>query len=545
MRSLIVVIAISGCAGAEQGVQEQAAALATAFQDGVAPTSSYAGTRDTMLEQDDPSARHGGDKKLSISGDTPGGSGRDDAALLQWDVTAIPRTATVRAATISVTVTDKADQTYGVFEVVRGWDEATATWNRASSGTSWQVAGAQGVLDRGAQLGAIRAASTGRFTIALTAAGVAAVQRWVADPATNHGVVLASASNDNRLEISSREDSKASRPRLEVTWDTGGGLDPTPGSYQETCDGSGAIALDFTHFLDLSDEDQALRVYTRATRGGPIQQLDLSAALGMATDDEADLEDAARVGDRLYAITSHGRDKDGQLQPTRYRFFAADLAGTAPALRVTVAGASQRLVTDLLVAANWDHPDAAVIAQLAAATRLDVASDPDLAPEVHGLNLEGLAADPTPGNPERLVLGLRNPKAGGLAILVTLLNPGAVIAGAPARFGEVIRLDLGGLGVRGLAWSDALGKLVILAGPEADVGPVRLYTWSGDPLAAPVVVQDVVAPALAAAEAIVTYPGTKDVQILFDQGGQLVGGKACKKLATSAQAFTDTIVHLD
>lgn len=86
---------------------------------------------------------------------------------------------------------------------------------------------------------------------------------------------------------------------------------------------------------------------------------------------------------------------------------------------------------------------------------------------------------------------------------------------------------------------------MILAGPEADVGPVRLYTWSGDPLAAPSLVQEVVAPALTAAEAIVTYPGTKDVQILFDQGGQLVGGKECKKLATSAQAFTDVIVHLE
>lgn len=184
MRSLLVVIAIGACAGAERGAEEQAAVLGTAFQDGVAPTTSYAGTRDTMLEQDDASARHGSAKKLSISGDTPGGSGRDDAALLQWDISAIPRTAIVRAATIAVTVTDKADQTYGVFEVLRGWDEATATWNRASSAASWQVAGALGASDRGAQLGAIRAASTGRFTIALTAAGVAAVQRWVADPTT-------------------------------------------------------------------------------------------------------------------------------------------------------------------------------------------------------------------------------------------------------------------------------------------------------------------------------------------------------------------------
>jgi hypothetical protein len=143
------------------------------------------------------------------------------------------------------------------------------------------------------------------------------------------------------------------------------------------------------------------------------------------------------------------------------------------------------------------------------------------------------------------VIGLRNPLSAGRALLVTLLNPAEVIAGATAHFGEAIALDLRGLGVRGLAWSDALHAMLVIGGPIADAGPVRLFTWSGDPASAPVAVQDLVGPAATAAEAVVPYPGTTDVQVVFDLGGLDVSGTTCKKLAASAQSFTDQIVHVE
>jgi hypothetical protein len=110
---------------------------------------------------------------------------------------------------------------------------------------------------------------------------------------------------------------------------------------------------------------------------------------------------------------------------------------------------------------------------------------------------------------------------------------------------EAIQLDLGGLGVRGMAWSDAHQALLIIGGPLGDIGPVRLFKWSGDPASAPVAVQDLVSPAGTAAEAVVPYPGTKDVQILFDSGGLLIGGTECKKLPSSSRSFTDVIVHVE
>jgi hypothetical protein len=87
--------------------------------------------------------------------------------------------------------------------------------------------------------------------------------------------------------------------------------------------------------------------------------------------------------------------------------------------------------------------------------------------------------------------------------------------------------------------------MLVIAGPQADAGPVQLFTWSGDPAIAPVFVQDLVSPAATAAESVVAYPGTKDVQILFDFGGLVSSGTECKKRSRSAQSFTDQIIHVE
>jgi hypothetical protein len=320
-------------------------------------------------------------------------------------------------------------------------------------------------------------------------------------------------------------------------------LDPTPGTYRETCDGSGAVALDFQYFLDVNDENQGARVFKRATDGAPARTLDVSAALGLATADEGDLEDIARIGDRLYLITSHGRNSSGQLRPARYRFGAVDVSGTAPDIALAPAGSTQALLQALLVAANWETPDTAVIAALTTSSKLADNSDPDLAPELEGTNIEGLADDGS----GKLWIGFRNPRPGGRAIVIGLANPAAVVTGQTPRFTRAVALDLGGLGIRGMTWSAAHRAVLVLAGPHdgGAPGPFRLYTWSGVPGEAPVMSVAITAPANSAPEAVVSYPGTKDVQILFDQGDAIIGGASCKDAAATQRRFTDAIVHVD
>ncbi len=322
-------------------------------------------------------------------------------------------------------------------------------------------------------------------------------------------------------------------------------LEPIEGRYRGTCDGSAGVALGFTHFLGISEDDQLARVYLRGATMTPPQPTNFSDQLGIETGHRADFEDAARVGDRVYLLSSHGRKNDGTLDPARYRFAAIDLGGETSNPTTSFVGSSTRLLQDLLVAGNWVTPDTAVIDALAAASQLGTSTVANLAPKVAGVNMEGLALAPTDAAPARLVIGLRNPRPNGRAIVVSLLDPAAVVGGATARFGEAMTLDLGGLGIRGMAWSDALATVLLIAGPVDDAtSPFRLYRWAGVPGAPVEMLRELPLPAGTKAEAIVTYPGTRDVQILLDSDDVPVGGTTCDDAPIADREFRDLIVPL-
>ncbi len=321
-------------------------------------------------------------------------------------------------------------------------------------------------------------------------------------------------------------------------------LDPEPGRYEESCDGSFGVFVDATHFLAGNDEEQELRLYTRGSEGPPLRTLDVSDDIGLSSDDEADLEGAARVGQRVYVVGSHSRDSDGNLSADRHRFFALDLSGTSPSVSLSVVGFTESLLDDLLSASHWVAPNASVIATLDAASALDTDEDEDLAPLAGGTSIEGLALGPTASHPKRLLLGFRSPRQGSNAIVVSLLNADAVVTGAAPSFGEALLLDLGGLGIRAMAWSELHQTVLVVGGPEAEGGPFRLFTWVGTPGAAAVPVRDLTAPSGSSPEALVVYPGTRDVEVLFDQGDHEIDDEACKDASDSDQFFSDLIVHV-
>ncbi|SEN08647.1 Protein of unknown function [Stigmatella aurantiaca] len=520
----------------------------TVFQDGVSPSSGYAGTRDAMIEEERPGANHGGDTRLSASGDTPAGSGNENYILLQWDVSSIPAQAIVRSASISVTVSDKADQSYGFYELTRAWNESQVTWEKADSSHAWASKGADGSGDRNTlSLGAVKASSTGTYTVALNASGLEVVQKWVAAPSLNRGLLIANKDNDNRLEIRSSEYSTTSaRPQLTVVWELpsgeepGGGA-PQPGTYAGTCDGSGGAWIDANHFLNFNDESQTARIFRQGSQASAVQSKELSSALGVSSSAEADFEDAARVGNRIYVTTSHARNKDGELQTSRYKFFALDVSGTVPSASLHVAGVSSNLLKDMLNAANWTQPDASVIALLEARSQLSKATVANLAPKEQGVNIEGLAAVPSGA----LLVGFRNPQSGANAIIVSLTNSAAVITGARAQFGQAFLVNLGGQGVRGMAWSDAHQAVLILSGPHDESnGPFALWKWGGDASSVPQKMLTLMAPSDSAPEAILPTPGTNEVRILFDMGSHLIDGEVCKDAPAADQFFSDVVVQV-
>ena len=573
-----------GCSAAVEDTasQEQALSTTVSFQDGQLPTTSYSGTRDTMLDGGSQSTNNGSDSSLSVAGDD------QLESLLSWDVSGtVPTNAVVTAASITLQVSDKSEETFSFYEAKAAWNESKATWKVYDSSKNWQVSGGTGASDRGTTvLGQFSADPTGSYTIHLNAAGIALVQAWAQSPSGNHGLFLVGPSTTNRLEFRSSEyGTKAQRPKLTVTWTTssggsggagaggaggagaagsagatggaagnggsagsGGGeltLDPTPGNYKQTCDGSLGVMLDATHFLDGNDEEQGLRVYTRGANAAPLESIDISSKIGLSTSDEADLEDAARVGNRIYVVSSHGRDKNGNLERQRYRFFAMDVSGTVPNISLSVPGYTSTLLDSMLVSSNWVTPNSSVISTLNTAAHLSDSEDSNLAPKVNGTNIEGLAWVPTAARPNQLIFGFRNPSQGTSAILVSLLNADAVLGGATPSFGEAILLDLGGLRVRAMTWSALHHAVLLLAGPKDGGGPFRMYKWSGAPSDAAIAVQDLTsAPSDSGPEAIIVYENTRDVQVLFDQGDHLISGTVCKDKSSSSQFFSDVIVHV-
>ncbi|MDM0107873.1 DUF3616 domain-containing protein [Variovorax sp. J22R24] len=300
--------------------------------------------------------------------------------------------------------------------------------------------------------------------------------------------------------------------------------------YEGICDASAAIAIGKNHFVVGEDERNVFHVY-RFGESDSKAQIDLTSYLRGADKKESDVEGAARVGNRIYWIASHGRDKKAKVEPSRLRFFATsiDETGDVP----TVKAVSTPPYTKLLDFIGAD-PRFAVLKDAS-----------QFAPKSgEGLNIEGLAATPD----GRLLIGFRNPRPKGKALVLPLLNPAAVIdSAADPQFGDLIALDLGRRGIRSIEWVD--GGYVIVAGAHDDrsLNPkaldFRLYRWAG-PGSKPVKAKSLgfgLNPE-ALFEVKGETPGT--VYVLSDDGEVSAGGEKCKDAPGGKKHFRAMAVGL-
>lgn len=296
-------------------------------------------------------------------------------------------------------------------------------------------------------------------------------------------------------------------------------LTVTATNYSEMCDASAAVAIAPDLFIVANDEDNTLRGYRIGT-AAPVFGVKLQDFLGAQK--EADIEGAARVGDRIYWIASHGRNKEGKPRPDRLTFFATHVATANGSTTVTPEGKPYReLLRDLIqpVLAARGFPNAS-----------------SQAPESKdGLNIEGLAASDA-----GLFIGFRNPLPKGKALVVELTNPAEVIAdpAARAKTGRIFELDLDGRGIRSLEALPANGGFAIVAGSFDDTPNFALYRWSGKD-EAPVKI-DVTPVADFNPEALfvdAAASGTSPLKLalLSDDGDVVIGGVPCKELTDPAK----------
>jgi len=245
--------------------------------------------------------------------------------------------------------------------------------------------------------------------------------------------------------------------------------------FTGACDGSAAVLLGEASLWVASDRDNVLRRYDARVGGEILGRVDVYPALEIergSTRHSAHLEGAALLGRRSYWIGSHGRNRLGQNRPNRRRLVALDatLREGAPSFE-----RRGRATRDLLERLDSDRRYTRL--GLANWIRLPYKRLEVLAPERRGFSIGGLARS---RNGSGLLIALRGPVIAAQAVLVPLLNPvDALEQGGEIRLGDPVRLPLDGLGVRSLEYAPKRDRYLIAAGSPDELGPFRLYEWSG------------------------------------------------------------------
>lgn len=237
---------------------------------------------------------------------------------------------------------------------------------------------------------------------------------------------------------------------------------PLPGVFEP----SAVQQLPDGRFLVVEDEKAHPLSVFRVDPDGAVETTALSADAWQLDDLEGLAADSAG---RLYAITSHSRDGDGDEQAERNQLlrFRVDGNGLQDVRRTS------QFKTALVAA----HPVFA-----------DAVAERDVKGR-GGLNVEALEINPRSG---ALMVGLRSPVMDGRAVIITIANPDAVFDEDQAMriAPELITLDLGGDGLRGMAFLADLNGYLLISGPTAKLKvPFRLWFWRGDVSHLPQVVQ--------------------------------------------------------
>ena len=280
--------------------------------------------------------------------------------------------------------------------------------------------------------------------------------------------------------------------------------------FTGSCDGSAAVLLDDGRLLVSEDTNNILRYFSQKG-GGPLATFDAYPITEVDPHSRRNfsaIEGAARLGDRSYWISSHSRQFEGKNRPNRRRFFA--LKTVAGSGAVEPAGVAFTRLLQIL-----SERGAVPVVDLSRSIMIRHSQLPYLAPDKGGFNIAGLAAAK---DGKGLLIGLRNPRTRGRAVVLPLENP-AMLTRGPAipRFGEPVLLDLGGLGISSLEYSPATDSYFVVAAPHDKSEGFKLYEWSGETAVAPVLLQDI-SPHDLAPEAMVVGKRGRRVLLLSDDG---------------------------
>ncbi len=181
--------------------------------------STYSGATDAVIDKLTPATNQGSLEYCAVRGGSKARS-----CLMKWSLSALPTTTVVTRACVELYIDDPSGSAFNAYELVRGWNETTATWNNANIVTPWEIAGAQGPTDSGAAVvGTIPPTVGGGYAIRVPL-DTALIQKWVSNASTNRGFVFRNASAGDGVSFEAKESPTLQfRPAL-LVFDGFGGL---------------------------------------------------------------------------------------------------------------------------------------------------------------------------------------------------------------------------------------------------------------------------------------------------------------------------------
>ncbi len=94
---------------------------------GATETRSLTSSADTHIVENAPTQNYGATTPLGVNGNIPSGSGKDEYALLKWDLSGIAPHTQVSSALVTLSVTTASPQTYQAYVLKRPWVDKLGT----------------------------------------------------------------------------------------------------------------------------------------------------------------------------------------------------------------------------------------------------------------------------------------------------------------------------------------------------------------------------------------------------------------------------------
>ncbi len=184
------------------------------FQNGVSPSSVYAGCEDVYLESSAPDT-NGNGNTIILMGHEIGNVYR---TVMRFDLSyIIPSNVSVVSAYLDLDYSNRSGTTtINAYALTKSFVEGEVTWNSYSAGNAWDAPG--GDFMASAISSSVIVSSSFPIRITLSAS---AVQAWINNPAENHGFLL-KAQNEttgtNWARYDSEEDNAPYGPKLTVNY---------------------------------------------------------------------------------------------------------------------------------------------------------------------------------------------------------------------------------------------------------------------------------------------------------------------------------------